>query len=163
MQFEATQSFDAAANAVFDLFASASVVGTFPQFGKLSIPTLVDRTERDNRIVVRLRYAFVGDLPAAALRVVDRNKLTWIEETTYDPSTMSAKVQLLPDHYGDKLKASASVKFDGVGAGSTRRVVGDLKVRVPLVGGQVERAIVSGLVEHLAEEEHHVANYLASV
>jgi hypothetical protein len=39
-------------------------------------------------------------------------------------------------------------------------VTGDVRVRVLLVGGQVERAIVSGLTEHLAEEAAVVADLL---
>jgi hypothetical protein len=35
---------------------------------------------------------------------------------------------------------------------SVRRIAGSLTVRMPFVGGQVERAIVSGLREHLADE-----------
>ena len=48
---------------------------------------------------------------------------------------------------------------DGPG-GSIRRLEGDLKVRVPLVGGRVERALVSGLQEHAAAERDVVEERL---
>jgi len=45
--------------------------------------------------------------------------------------------------------------------GATRRVIeGDLRVRFPLVGSTVERAIVSGLADHAAAEEEAVQAWL---
>ena len=44
---------------------------------------------------------------------------------------------------------------------STRAVAGSLKVHMFLVAGQVEKAIVSGLKEHLDEEAVLVAELLA--
>ena len=51
-----------------------------------------------------------------------------------------------------RLEASYDVTLEPLGD-STRRVAqGELKVRIPLVGGRVERAIASGLEEHAAAE-----------
>lgn len=83
-----------------------------------------------------------------------------MEETTYDLARRTAAVRLLPDHYASKLHASAAATFGDQGDGSVRRVTGDLKVKVLLVGGQVEKAIVSGLTEHLDEEAQLVAKLL---
>jgi len=41
-----------------------------------------------------------------------------------------------------------------------RRVEGDLAVSVPLVGRRVERAIVSGLEDHLQAEADLLASWL---
>ncbi len=40
---------------------------------------------------------------------------------------------------------------------AVRRVTGDLKVRIPLLGGKVEKAIVDGVGDHLSEEADVVA------
>ncbi|NLA34072.1 MAG: DUF2505 family protein [Actinobacteria bacterium] len=161
MDFTTTQSFDATAAEVFECYRSAKLVGALPGFGPLSAAEPLSVNQLDGTTVVRLRYRFVGDLPSAALAVVHPSKLTWVEETTYDHGTLRASVALLPDYYSNKLQASARVLFDDVGTGSTRTVAGSMKVRVPLVGGQVERVIVNGLVEYLDEEAAHVARYLA--
>ena len=110
---------------------------------------------------IRLRYKFTADLPTAALAIIDPDRLTWVEETTYDLAGLSSRVKLLPDHYASKLEASASARFVDRDDGSIRDVAGDLRVRVLLVGGQVERAIVEGLKEHLAEEAELVAKLLS--
>jgi hypothetical protein len=132
-----------------------------PEFGKISRPDLLERTEQGNTVKLRLRYKFTADLPTAALAIIDPDRLTWVEETTFDLAGLTARIKLLPDHYASKLEASASARFVDRGEGSIRDVAGDLRVRVLLVGGQVERTIVDGLKEHLAEEAELVAKLLA--
>jgi hypothetical protein len=59
----------------------------------------------------------------------------------------------VPDHYRDRLTSNArGVVVPGRRSGSVRSITGTLKVRAVLVASTVERAIVSGLREHLAAE-----------
>jgi len=59
----------------------------------------------------------------------------------------------------DRLTASGTYRFeegpDGP-ASTLVRVEGDLKVRVPLVGGTVERVIVSGLRSYIEAEVNEI-------
>lgn len=161
MKFDVKQQFDADAAAVIGCYSSAEMYEQLPEFGKISRPDLLDRTASGDTVKIRLRYKFTADLPTAALAIIDPDRLTWVEETTYDLAGLTSRVKLLPDHYASKLEASASARFVDRGDGSIRDVAGDLRVRVLLVGGQVERAIVDGLKEHLAEEAQLVAKLLA--
>jgi hypothetical protein len=54
----------------------------------------VDR-EQGDRVIVRVHYRFTADLPSAALAVIDPDKLTWIEETTYDLEHATSTSRLL--------------------------------------------------------------------
>lgn len=161
MRFDAKQQFDTDAESVIRCYSSVDLYEQVPGFGRISKPEVLGRAEAGDRVTLRLRYKFTADLPSAALAVIDPDRLTWVEETTYDLSRMQATTKLLPDHYASKLQASASARFEDRGAGSVRHVSGELKVRVLLVGGQVEKAIVDGLKEHLAEEAELVAKILA--
>jgi len=59
----------------------------------------------------------------------------------------------LPDNYADRLTASARSRFEALPSGGTRRSSrGELKVRMPLVGGRVEQTIVGDLRAHLGDE-----------
>lgn len=160
MKFDVRQPFDAAPEEVIACYSSEAMYEQLPEFGRISRPELLARTEHGDRVVLRLRYKFTADLPAAALAIIDPDRLTWVEESTYDLSTLSSRTKLLPDHYASKLEASASARFIGLAHGSTRQVSGDLRVRVLLVGGQVEKAIVDGLKEHFADEAKLVATLL---
>lgn len=161
MKFDVKQQFEADASSVIACYSSAEMYEQLPEFGRISRPDLVDRTQQGDRVVLRLRYKFTADLPTAALAIIDPDRLTWVEETTYDLAALTSRVKLLPDHYASKLEASASARFVDRGDGSIRDVSGDLRVRVLLVGGQVERAIVDGLKEHLTEEAELVAKLLS--
>jgi hypothetical protein len=85
-----------------------------------------------------------------------------VEETVYDLVACTARTVLHPDHYADKLTADISSTFLADGGGTVRRVTGEIKVRMLLVGRQVEKAIVSGLEEHLAEESRQAAGRLGT-
>lgn len=160
MRFRVTQRFDAPAGDVIDLYTSTELFEQLPEFGRIGRPEVLDRTERGATITIRLRYRFTAELPAAALAVIDPDRLTWVEETVTDRDARRSTVRLLPDHYASKLTAGATVTYHDLGDDARREVAGDLRVRVLLVGGQVERAIVAGLEEHLAEEAAAVTRIL---
>ena len=74
------------------------------------------------------------------------------------------RFELHPDHYADRLSCRGSYRLvaDPVDDGATIRAAeGDVKVRAPLVGSSVEKALVSGLHEHLEAEADIVARFLA--
>jgi hypothetical protein len=69
-------------------------------------------------------------------------------------------VTVLPDHYADRFSCAAVVQLEDVDGQVQRRTTGEMKVRFPLVGSRVERAIVSGLQENAAAEERIVQEWL---
>ena len=68
-----------------------------------------------------------------------------------------------PENYADRFSSSGGYEFAADPADPTatiRTISGDLRVRVLLVGGQVEGALVSGLKEHFGEEQPLVQRWL---
>jgi hypothetical protein len=108
-----------------------------------------------------VRYAFAGELSPAVTAVVDPAKLTWVEDSTSDRGTHRSTFRIVPDHYADRLTASGTFTLQPDGAGSRRIAEGDVRVRFPLVGSRVERAIVSGLEEHAEAEADAMSGWLA--
>ena len=123
---------------------------------------------RNHRVVgdtthLALEYQFGGSLPSVARRVIDPAKLTWIEETTIDASQWTAAFTMTPTHYASFFRCRGTWQLVER-AGQTIRVIeGELKVNspVPFVGGQVEKAIVSGLRERLALEPPLLERWVA--
>lgn len=154
MHFEVDQVFIADPPDVMDLYTDPAFYDLLQDLPRIGQPEVRDRKVEDGRITMRVHYRFTADLPTAALAIIDPAKLTWIEETVYDLERATSSSRLLPDHYPDRLTATATTEFrrGSSGSGTRRHVIGDLKVRVALVGGKVEGAIVSGLREHLADE-----------
>ncbi|HEX6311036.1 MAG TPA: DUF2505 family protein, partial [Acidimicrobiia bacterium] len=120
--------------------------------------------QRDGeRVHQRIRYRFTGDLSSAVTRVVDPDRLTWVDEAEHDLAARTSDHRIVPDNYADRLAATYAMQIhpDGTGDSSRMLVTGTVKVRMPLVGGRVERAIVSGLGEHAAAEAELLGRWLA--
>ena len=152
MKFEITQQFEAPVEEVMGLYCDPDFYPRLDGVGQIGGPEVLDRKVDGGLISMQIRFRFTGDLPSAALAIVRPEKLTWVEHTTFDTEAGTSTTKIVPDHYPDRLQASARSTFTDVDGGCRRDVDGDLKVHALLVGGQVEKAIVSGMQDHLVEE-----------
>ena len=157
MEFELEQRLRGVPDDVLEVLLDREFLAARGALPKLGSAELLELTRDDTTARVRVRMHFSGQLSSAVTAVVDPSKLTWVDDATFVLAARGARHEILPDHYADRLSSS----YDDVlhdDAGSTRRVLtGQLKVRAPLVGGRVERAIVSGLQEY-AEAEGDLVN-----
>lgn len=161
MRFHLEQAFSAPVDDVARAFTDPGYYQLLAGLPKLGRPEVLERREDGDRVYLRVRYRFTGDLSGAARRVVDPARLTWVEHATHDLAHHEVEFRMVPDHYGGLLRSSGRYTFRDE-AGGTRRVVdGEVVVKVPIVGGAVERAIVSGLSEHMAEEVGVVERWVA--
>lgn len=155
MRFEVTQRFEAAIADVADALTDPAYYELLAESPKLGAPEVLDRVVDGDEVRLRIRYRFAGDLSSAARAVLDPDKLTWVEESTHDQAAHSGVWLIRPDNYADRFKANGgfalSVAADDDGA-TVRTATGEVKVRAPLVASTVERAIISGLEEHLRDE-----------
>lgn len=154
VRFSSRQTYLHDVDDVVDAYADPALYPGLPDLPKIGRPEVLDHRRGGDLVHLDLRYAYVGELPGAALAVIDRDRLTWVQRTTVDLAQRTSTITLLPDHYPDRLECAGTFHFaalDGDG-GAERRVQGDLRVKVMVVGGQVERALVSGLEEFLAAE-----------
>ena len=162
MRFTIEQQFDHDVAAVLATLTDPAFIGQMADLPKLGRPELLVREQRGTQLTVHVRYAFVGELSGAVRRVVDPARLTWIEESNVDLTSHTASFRIVPDHYTSLLQCAGSSELVPAGAGSARVTEADLRVSVPLVGGRVERAIVSGLREHAAAEAELVDSWLTA-
>jgi hypothetical protein len=154
------QTFSASADAVARAYADPFLYLSFPERGPLARPEVIDRVVQGDRIVFRIQHRFVGQVSSAVRRVIDPDKLTWVEHVTMDLTAATAAFRIQPDHYPDRLRCEGVYSFTAHGAGSRRTGQGELRVRAPLVAGAVERAIVTGLQDHLRDEVPVVEAFL---
>ena len=161
MRFELTQVIDGPVDEVAAAYATPEMYEAMGPTTKLGAPEVLGRTELDGQVTLRIRYRFVGDLSPAVTAVVDPARLTWVEESVHDLGGLSVAVTLRPDHYADRLRCTGTYRYRSRGDQAERQITGDLRVKALLVAGTVERAIISGLEEHLAAEVAAVERYLA--
>lgn len=148
MDFEITQDIDAAVDAVDRALIDPLFLVRMAELPKLGAATVLEQRRDDDVMVQDVRYLFQAELSRAVTRVVNPELLTWVERSTCNLTTHVTDCQIRPDHYDGMLSGRyRSTIVDGVG-GAQRTLTGEIKVRVPLVGGKVERAIISGLEEN---------------
>jgi hypothetical protein len=161
VRFTVDQYFDADPATVVEAYANPAVYNSLSSLTKVDTPQVVSHLDEGSIVTLEVRYRLVADLPRAVTAVLDPSKITWVQRSRTVRSTGVTTATFVPDHYADKLSASATASVSAHPSGGTRRrVEGEVKVRVPLVGGQVERGIVSGLKEHLAEEATAITAHL---
>ena len=146
MEFDITQHYEAPAPAVMEVFTDPSFYEAMGAVAPLSAPELIPDDDPDR---VQLRYAYLGDLPRGAGKFVAADKLTWIQDSRIDREARVERISILPDNYPDRFDARITVEYRDAAGGTDRRIHGELHVRVALVGGRVERAIVDGMRETL--------------
>jgi len=162
VRFRIEQRFPGDVDAVEEALLDPAFLEALGRLPKLGSPRLLDRRDDGSLVHRRVHYRFAGELSPAVTAVVDPARLTWIEESTLDRRTHRTTFRILPEHYPDRLRSSGSFTLTADGPATTRVAVGEIDVRFPLVGGRVEKAIVSGLREHAAIEEGVLADWLAN-
>jgi hypothetical protein len=164
VRFSIEQRYAAATPAdVMAAYTDPDLYASFDSLTKVAVPEVVERSADGDRVTLTLRMRFVADLNAAARAVVDPSKLSWLQDETYDLGAGTAGVVFRPENYADRFSCTGGYRFatdPNDPSVTTRTVDGDLRVRMMLVGGQVEGAVVSGLREHFAEEQPLVQRWL---
>lgn len=160
MRFSLEQTLPGSVDDVIAALLDPEFLRCLGDLPNLDPPEVLDQHRDGDRVVQRIRYRFTGSLSPAVSRVVDPKKVTWVDETTYDLTARHATFRIVPDHYVGKLTCSGTYEFTDGGATTLRRVAGELSVSVPLVGRVVERAIMSGLKEHIDTEGELLREWL---
>lgn len=166
MRFRIEQRFDASATEVCAALVDVDYLSTaMGELADIGAPSVQEQTRSGVTVRQKLLFRFTGKLPSAVTMVIDPNRLSWIEDTTIDTSKQTARFTMTPVHYASFFTCTGTWMVTAVDAHTSTRVIdGDLKVRspVPFVGGQVEKAIVSGLRERLADEPAAFARWHAA-
>jgi hypothetical protein len=164
MDFRVEQTYRADPELVARAYTDPALYEAVGEVSRLGRPEVLERREDGDVVILRIRYRFTGDLSSAARAVLDPARLTWVEHSTHDLARLHVAYRLEPDHYADRFRADGECQVApaaGASGGSVRTVTGLVKVKALVVGGAVERAIVSGLRDHLADEAGAVDRFVA--
>ncbi len=164
MDFEIEQRIAAPLAAVEAALVDERFIAATVDLPKVGGADLLDQHRDGTRVRQRIRYRFTGELSSAVTRVVDRDRLTWVDDSDHNLAAHQSSHQIVPDHYQDRLQASYKERLetDGDAAPTRRTISGTVKVRMPLVGRRVEGAIVSGLEEYATAEAELLSRWIAS-
>jgi hypothetical protein len=164
VRFSIEQSIAAPRDAVEGAFLDPRFYAALGELSAIRPPEVLERRAEDpdgNIVHLRVQYAFAGSLSGPARAVLDPDRLTWVDHSTFDRAAHRIDFEIVPDHYADRLRCAGWYQFEPDGELATRQLMGgDLRVRYPVVGGLVERAIVVGMRQHLGEEARILERWL---
>jgi hypothetical protein len=161
MDFHVEQVFAAAPEQVAAAYADPDLYAALDALPKLGRPEVIAHDVDGSTVTLHVRHRFTGHLSPAATAVLDPKRLTWVEHATHDLSKLDVTYRLVADHYADRFSASGRYRFVPDAAGTRRIADGQVKVKALLVGGAVERAIISGMHEHSEDEVALVERFIA--
>jgi hypothetical protein len=152
VQFDRDHDFPAPPDRVAALMCDPEFQ-THLQLPDLSLPAVVAHEDDGTRCQLRLRYEYTGQLDSMARRVIGGRTITWVQELRLDRASGTGTLSFSADGDAGRVNGEASVTITASGdAGSHRRIAGDFRIRIPVVGGTAERKIVPGLVRRLDVE-----------
>ncbi|SRR5579875_3965051 len=128
----------------------------------IAVPEVLDQHAAAGGIVrMSVRYRFTGHLAPPARAVLDPHKLSWVNDVTVDVGAHRTDFRMIPDHYAHRLTCTGSYWFSERPNGTLQEIEGDLRVRYPIVGPVVERAILLGMRQHLEEQARVLERWAA--
>ena len=160
MDFRIEQRIGAPLAAVEAAQLDPEFVACLSSLPKIGAAELLSQEADGDVVDQEIHYVFTGDLSAAVRAVVDPKKISWILESRFDLAQHRADWRIIPDHYRERLSGSGETRLVEDGDATRRMTAGTVKVHMALVGGRVERAIVSGLKEHLEAESAALERFL---
>jgi hypothetical protein len=160
VKFGFEQRWTTSVEKVLDLYTSEDFWASLHGLSKFDPPEILEITTRGDTATTRLRYRLDVDLPREAARFIDPDDVSWVQMTTWNLPDATGDVVFLPDQGQALLKAEATTEVVDDGGEVVRRIRGDLRVRIPLLGRRVENAIVEGIGDYLEEEAGAAADEL---
>jgi hypothetical protein len=153
VRFTADHQFSGPVDALAALLLDPSF-HTGLQLPDVGLPEVVEAAQQGDEDVLRLRYEYTGQLDPIARRLLGNRKLTWLQEMRLDRGIGTGRLSFHAEADPGRLHGTANVRLEPTdgGAGSRRRLEGNLKVAVPVVGGTAERRIIEGLLRRLDVE-----------
>lgn len=137
---------DADPATVWEVFESEAYRQRLDAEAQIQQQILEERTEPDGIVFRRVRTEPDRELPKVVAKLLGAPKLCYLQENRLDldQNKMTWQVTLDLDSLADRVEVSGTTTCTALPDGRCRRVVdGDIEVRVRLVGGQIERAVVA--------------------
>ena len=163
MRFSVTERIDASRDAIEAALADRSYYASLAvEASNLEAPDLLSATVTDGVLHTSVRYRFAGDISGPAAMALDRDKLTWVIDSSIDLSTHEGRLTVVPDHYDGLLRCWATISLVEAEGRTVETIAGELEVSIPLIGGTAEKVILAGFTQHLEREAAALAAFCAA-
>jgi Protein of unknown function (DUF2505) len=161
VRLQASHVFSAPAAAVCAGMADADFYANL-DLPDLERPDLLARTEHGTQTDIHLRFTYTGRLDPIARRVVGHDHVTWVQRLVVDAATSSAALTVAPEIGVVPVTCTGTFTMhEADGDQCLRTLDGELRVKVPVIGGRAERSLAPGITRRLDLEATALDAYLA--
>ena len=153
--------FDCSAQELYDMLADDDFDTELMAAIKVG-KELIDSEERPEGPWLKIRLSpDTQDLPGFMRKVVGE-KNAYVEERAWNKKTLSNTWTIIPDFSVGKVSIGGTFTIKDAGAGKCVRVVeGDFSIKVPLLGGKIEKFIIKQTEETFRKNTAHCKQVLA--
>ena len=149
MKLYSQADFQADPATVWNVFASQIFMDRLREVTQIT-QTVLERREEGGLVIERIGNVSAKELPSIMSRALGSRTLTYEQTNRFDPATnrleWAVQLPVMSNKVDIRGVTTAVVK----GSGCVRTVDGVCNVRVPLVGGRIEKAIVSEFTKSYA-------------
>jgi hypothetical protein len=159
VKLAARHKFAASPDAVCDAMGDADFYAGL-RLPDVDPPELISRTGEGDRVDVHVRFRYTGKLDPIARRIVGSDHVSWIQQLEINRATHSCALKVVPETGAIPVSCTGTFVLHDEAGGCLRVLDGDLRVRVPLIGGRAERSLAPGITRRLDLEAEALDRYL---
>ena len=164
MEYTIRDTFDVSADRFWEVFFSdAYNAGLWPAL-EVDYKALEFERKGEGK-ELRIRRAQELTPHRQAPKVVQKmvsGTITYVEKNDYDASTSAMKVVTIPNFATDRVDNHGTFRVQPMGEGKCERIwEGVCKVKIPLVGGQVEKYLVGEIQESYRKATDYTRKFLS--
>lgn len=134
-------------------------VDVYPNITKV---TVKKTEERDNKRFVTVETVANGDIPPKLRNLINPKMLTWTEEGMYDFATKEYKYKVRTHYFTNVCSISGHFKYLEKDGKTVRRLDGEVKINIPILGAIAEKKIVEVQKENLKLDVNAIRKELAA-
>ena len=164
MKIELAQHFDTDPDTFWKLFFDEDYnEALFRDAIKAKERTVLSLEEKGDHIERRVRVTPDEQIPAAVQKIIGGDT-TYIEHTTHRRGSNEAQVtvEMPAERLKSKFSFSSVIRVEPDGKGIKRTLAGELKVKIPLMGGTIEKHVAEGIKRNDLKAAEYMRNWLAT-
>jgi hypothetical protein len=162
VEFEVAHEFEADIDEVAATLLDPGFQASLEGIGALAGREVLSQKEEGGLVVRRVRCVLDINVDGIARKFIGNSDPAWVEVGEWHPEESTWRWHIEPEAAAELLEASGRTVLVPSGHGTIRKVIGEVKVKVPLYGGKVEGWIIDGLERAYDEEAVHLEEWLAT-
>lgn len=123
---------------------------------------IIDRGSDAHTTWISARLTYTGSIDPLVGRALGSDSPTWVQTYRMATSARSGRLEIHPDHHGSLLQCHADIGLIPSAGGTDRALRGELVVRIPLLGGRAERALMPAVLARIDAEALLVSRWLGN-